>query len=58
VDLVCQGDTVLVKGSRGVGLERAIERLRSELAHTGDAVGACAGEPSPDGSGYAAPEQR
>jgi UDP-N-acetylmuramoyl-tripeptide--D-alanyl-D-alanine ligase len=58
VELVRQGDTVLVKGSRGVGLERTIERFRSELAQLGDAVGAGAGEHSVDGSGHAAPEQR
>jgi UDP-N-acetylmuramoyl-tripeptide--D-alanyl-D-alanine ligase len=55
--LVREGDTVLVKGSRGVGLERTIEYLRGELQHGGAAVGAPSGAPPPEGSGYAAPEQ-
>lgn len=57
-ELVQDGDTVLVKGSRGVGLEQAIEYLRSELQHAAAAAGAPAGAASPDGSGHAAPEQR
>jgi UDP-N-acetylmuramyl pentapeptide synthase len=40
------GDTVLVKGSRGVGLERACEALRRSTATRGGASGP-AGSPRP-----------
>ncbi len=56
-ELLCEGDTVLVKGSRGVGLERTIEYLRGALQQDGAAVGAPSGAPLPEGSGYATPEQ-
>lgn len=56
-ELLREGDTVLVKGSRGVGLERTIEYLRGELQHGSTAIGAPSGVPSPEEPGYAAPER-
>lgn len=45
-ELVAEGDTVLVKGSRGVGLERAIEVLAERLAPAtrGSAAATTAGQ--------------
>ncbi len=51
--LVQEGDTLLVKGSRGVGLERVLEHLRGESRPAGDDPQR---EPAP--AALAAPEPR